>query len=122
MSSKHDPAITLAEMLENIVRIETYLAGITREAFVNDGRTRDAVERCLERICEEAYRLGEQAALLAPAQPWSDVRGLGNRLRHAYDRISLDLVWDTISIDLPSMKADLSAALARLRSPPGATP
>ena len=32
-----------------------------------------------------------------------------------YYRISLDLVWDTVSIGLPSMKADLSAALARLR-------
>lgn len=115
MSSKHDPGVTIADMLENIGRIEAYLTGMGRDAFTADGRTRDAVERCLERICEGAHRLGDQAAVLAPNLPWSDIRGMGNRLRHAYDRISLDLVWNTVSGDLPRMKADLSDALARRR-------
>jgi uncharacterized protein with HEPN domain len=26
---------------------------------------------------------------LVPGQPWNDIRGMGNRLRHAYDRLSL---------------------------------
>jgi uncharacterized protein with HEPN domain len=60
-----------------------------RQAFERDGKTRDAVERCLERICEAAHRLGGRAAQLMPNQPWSDIRGMGNRLRHAYDRLDL---------------------------------
>ena len=62
-----------------------------RQAFERDGKTRDAVERCLERICEAAHRLGGRAAQLMPNQPWSDIRGMGNRLRHAYDRLDLDI-------------------------------
>ena len=30
MSSRHDPATTIADMLDNIARIESYLAGMAR--------------------------------------------------------------------------------------------
>jgi hypothetical protein len=33
-----------------------------------------------------AHLLGEQPAELMPDQPWGDIRGMGNRLRDAYDR------------------------------------
>jgi uncharacterized protein with HEPN domain len=62
--SRYDPAACLADILENVERIEGYLAGLDREAFRRDALPRDAVERCLERICEAAFRLGEKAAEL----------------------------------------------------------
>ena len=33
MASKHDPAASLADILENLERIEGYVAGLDREAF-----------------------------------------------------------------------------------------
>jgi uncharacterized protein with HEPN domain len=106
----------LADILECIERIDSYIAGLDRPAFERDGRTRDAVERCLERICEAAFRLDERAVELMPDQPWGDIRGMGNRLRHAYDRISFDVVCDAVYGDLPGLKADVLKTLARLRS------
>ena len=38
-------------------------------------------------------------------------------LDHAYDRIDLGLIWDTIATDLPNLKADAERALASLRAP-----
>jgi uncharacterized protein with HEPN domain len=102
-------------MLENIEYIQGYVAGMKREAFEQDRRTRDAVERCLERICEAAFRLGDTAVALMPGQPWNDIRGMGNRLRHGYDRINADIVWDTIRNRLPGLKADAQLAFDRLR-------
>ena len=90
MPSRHDPADSLADIIENAERIEQYLAGVDQAAFAGSGLLRDAVERCMERVCEAAHRLGEYAAELMPNQPWGDIRGMGNRLRHAYDRMSLD--------------------------------
>jgi len=114
--SRHDPAASLADILENLERIEGYATGLDREAFVSDTLRRDAVERCLERICEAAFRLGEKAAELAPSQPWGDIRGMGNRLRHAYDRIDLDVLWNTVRDRLPSLKADVERALVGLKA------
>ena len=116
MPSRHDPAASLADILENLQRIEGYVTGLDREAFGGDTLRRDAVERCLERICEAAFRLGEKAAELAPSQPWGDIRGMGNRLRHAYDRIDLDILWNTVRDRLPSLKADVELALVGLKA------
>ena len=51
-----------------------------------------------------------------PDQPWPLIRGLGNRLRHAYDRIDFAIVWEVVIKHLPSLKSDASAALAKLTS------
>lgn len=78
MPSDHDPAACLHNILENIARIESYLAGEDRASLEANGQKRDAIERCLERICEAAFRLGDRAGSLLPGQPWPDIRGLGN--------------------------------------------
>ena len=118
MSSKHDPTDSLADIVENAERIESYLAGMDRDAFGRDGRTRDAVERCLERVCEAVYRLGERAGELMPGHPWGDIRGMGNRLRHAYDRVNLDIVWNTARERVPALAGDAKRALAQLQAKP----
>jgi uncharacterized protein with HEPN domain len=105
----------VADIIENIERIASYLEGVERDAFAANGMLRDAVERCLERVSEAANRLGERGAELMPSQPWGDIRGIGNRLRHAYDRINEDVIWNAVRHDLPSLAADARRALQRLR-------
>jgi len=112
--SSHDPATCLADILDNIERVRSYVGAMDRTEFEQDGRTRDAVERCLERICEAAFRLGDRAAELVPGQPWHDIRGMGNRLRHAYDRLSLPVIWHAIHGELPGLESDVRRALQQL--------
>jgi len=49
-----------------------------------------------------------------PNQPWGEIRGLGNWLRHAYDRVDLDIVWKTARERLPSLAEDATGALHAL--------
>lgn len=119
MPSRHDPADSLADIIENAGRVERYLAGMSRDAFEQSGLTRDAVKRCLERVCEAAHRLGEEAEHLMPGHPWGDIRGMGNRLRHAYDRISVDVLWNAVRHDLPGLAVDAGRALERLQGERG---
>jgi len=52
-------------------------------------------------------------------QPWADIRGMGNRLRHGCDRLSLDVIWNSLQADLPSLGPDVRLALNKLqREPP----
>jgi len=112
--SRHDRADSLADIIENAERIEQYLKGVDRDAFAGNGLMRDAVERCIERVCEAAHRLGEHAAALMPNQPWGDIRGMGNRLRHAYDRISLDVIWNAARNDVAGLVVDARRALSQV--------
>ncbi len=83
--------------------------------FVADAKTRDAVERCLERMSEAAAKLGEAAPELAPEQPWQQIRSLGSRIRHECDRLRAERLWEIVKDDLPSLREACELALEKLR-------
>lgn len=117
LPSRHDPADSLRHIIENAAPIARYLAGLDQESFARNERARDAVERCIERACEATVRLGDQAEALMPGQPWSDIRGMGNQLRHAYDRVDVGILWRTATNRLPELAAAARQALAQLEGP-----
>ncbi len=92
MPSK-DPRQRFHDIIENADRILDYTRGLTFEQYEASTLVRDAVERCFELISEAAVKLGIRAEELVPSQPWRDIRGLGNNLRHGYDDISSRTLW-----------------------------
>ena len=108
------PARRFGDILENVRAIESYTKGMDAGGFKADAKTRDAVERCLERISEAASKLGETAHALAPAQPWQQIRALGNRIRHEYDRLQAGRLWEIVTNDLPSLRTDCEKVLNEL--------
>lgn len=88
------------------------------EQFREDPKTVAAVERKFLFIGEAAVRLGREAPVIVADVPWRQIRDLGNLLRHDYDKVDLEIIWQTITDDLPPLKA---AVLKALQSPP-ATP
>jgi uncharacterized protein with HEPN domain len=104
----------LQDIVDNAGLIQSYVQGMQREAFESDRRTRDAVECCLERISEAATKLGPQAEELAPGPPWQAIRAFGNALRHTYDQIDPDRIWEIVTRDLTDLVIAAEAALARL--------
>jgi len=108
------PRTRLIDILDNIRLIQTYIVSMDRAAFEADSRTRDAVERCLARISEAASKLGPQAESLAPGPHWPAVRAFGNVLRHAYDQVECEQVWELTTTQLPAMAAAVEAAVQRL--------
>jgi uncharacterized protein with HEPN domain len=110
-----DPIQRFEDILENIILIEEFTSGMGQNAFLEDLKTRNATERCVERISEAARKLGELAEELCPTVPWPNVRALGNFLRHDYDRVDAARVWLMIEDDLGPLKAATQRALERLR-------
>ena len=68
--------------------------------------------KCIEIIGEAAARVGQQTKDEYPSIPWLDIIGMRNRLVHVYFDIDLDLVWDTVTIDLPLLITELEKILA----------
>ncbi|MGB9456679.1 MAG: HepT-like ribonuclease domain-containing protein [Bryobacteraceae bacterium] len=105
----------MQDIIDNVQAIQRYVTGMDLASFEEDARTNDAVERCLERISEAAAKLGDIAPTIMPDQPWQQIRGLGNRLRHEYDAIRADRLWDIVRIDLPALSSACEHALRQLR-------
>jgi len=107
------PSDAFGDILTSIDRIERFVAGMDFVAFSQDEKTISAVERELQKISEAAIRLGEDALRLCPGPQWRDIRGIGNWLRHQYDRIDLETIWVTFERDLIPLKEEVQQALAR---------
>jgi uncharacterized protein with HEPN domain len=95
--------------------IVQFVHGMDLAAFREDPKTVAAVERKLLLISEAAIRLGEDAERLCPGLPWHNIRGIGNWLRHRYDRVDVETVWITVVDHLPPLR---SVVLRALTSPP----
>lgn len=96
----------LADIHANALQVSRYIEDVDEAAFSADAEKRDAVERCLERISEAASRIhrnGVDLAATMPDIPWADIRAIGNRLRHAYERIDSAIIWLTATRDLPPL-------------------
>ena len=100
-----DPVQHFEDIMDNVGRIEVYTTGMDAASFLEDNKTYDAVERCLERISEAARKLGALAEELCPDIAWPEIRSLGNFLRHEYDRIEGARLWVVVERDLPRLKA-----------------
>jgi uncharacterized protein with HEPN domain len=110
-----NPTRRFEDILDNIDLIKDYTRGYSHESFAKDRKTQDAVERCLMRISEAAGKLEGSADTLIPDQPWSEIRAVGNVLRHEYDSVDPAIIWNIVSRDLESLKVSIEAALESLR-------
>jgi uncharacterized protein with HEPN domain len=108
------PRQRFKDIIDNIDAIARYTEGMGKDQFLADSKTYDATERCLSRISEAASKLGMLAEELAPSQPWADIRGIGNWLRHGYERVIKETIWKTVAEDLPSLREDCETAIRQL--------
>jgi uncharacterized protein with HEPN domain len=66
-----------------------------------------AVERQLQILTEAAIRLGEVDGPKFLGPTWKGYCNMGNIIRHAYHKVDDTIIWDTVSTDLPVLKAAL---------------
>jgi uncharacterized protein with HEPN domain len=109
-----DARSSLRDILDSIRLIEQFMSGMDLEAYSKDDRTQAAVERKMLIVSEAAIRLKNDAEMLCPGVPWREIRGIGNWLRHQYDRVEVETIWNTIQDDLPPLRAAVEKALALL--------
>ncbi len=102
------------DILDATEAIRNHLAGIGFAAYESDRKTRHAVERELQILTEAVFRLGPELAILCPSVDWRQLRGMGNFLRHEYDDVDDQIVWDLIHDTLPLVYAAVSEALTSL--------
>jgi len=102
-----DWRLRVEDILDAIARIEQYVNGLTIEQFRADQKTIDAVVRNLEVIGEAARHLSADHAALPAEIPWTDIAGMRSILIHEYFGVDLNIVWQTVTYDLPELRGRL---------------
>ncbi|MEO0071179.1 MAG: DUF86 domain-containing protein [candidate division WOR-3 bacterium] len=102
--------------LEDIVEAATvarqFVAGMTKEQFAQDRKTRDAVVRNLEVIGEAVKKVSDEIKDKYPEVEWKKIAGLRDILIHDYFGIDTDIIWDVIQNKLPTLIKQLQQILA----------
>jgi uncharacterized protein with HEPN domain len=109
--SRHDPQVRLRHMLEYAREAVALTRGCSRVDLDNNRAIGLAVARCLEIVGEAAARLPGEIRQQYPAIPWPQIIAMRNRLIHGYDIVDHDIVWNTVSEDLPPLIAELERIL-----------
>ncbi|WP_255348400.1 HepT-like ribonuclease domain-containing protein [Gloeocapsa sp. PCC 7428] len=63
---------------------------------------------------EAAGSLLPEVEILYPEIPWIDIRGIRNIVVHEYFRVNLEIIWETIKTDLPSLVQQLQEVMEQI--------
>jgi len=102
----------LYDILQSINEIESYFEDRPKkfDEYINDIRTKRAVERNIEIIGEATNRIikRDKEFHLENVQK---IIGTRNRIAHGYDKISDDLIWSIVINHLPRLKEEIASKL-----------
>jgi uncharacterized protein with HEPN domain len=90
----------------------SFIEGMTKDQFLQDKRTQQAVIMSLIIIGEAATKVLDKHRDFAEVHtqiPWHEMRGMRNRIAHGYFDINLDIVWKTVQTALPELLTKLAA-------------
>jgi uncharacterized protein with HEPN domain len=102
----------LTDIIEAIERIDGVLANVSLATFENDWQRQWLVERGVEIISEASRHLPDDLKAGNPEIPWQKVAGIGNVLRHNYERIAAPVLWKLAQADLPTLEKACRSELA----------
>jgi len=83
----------------------------TRGSLDTDRMLTLAIVKSLEILGEAASKVSRKTRNALPELPWPSIISMRNRLIHAYFDINLDVVWKTITEDLPHLIPDLEQVI-----------
>jgi uncharacterized protein with HEPN domain len=83
----------------------SFVGDMDFETFRQDAKTQSAVLYQLTILGEAVKRVSDPFREQHPEVPWRKMSGTRDRVVHAYDRVSLDTVWEVLQHDLPELVA-----------------
>jgi uncharacterized protein with HEPN domain len=105
----------LEKILSHIDSILRYCADcVSLQEFQGNSMLVEATVFNLMQIGELAKgSLSDETKAKIKTIPWSQLYGMRNRIVHGYSGINLNIVWDTITADIPALRQELTAVICK---------
>lgn len=108
---RKDDIIRLRHMLDAAREAMTFAHNQTRGSLDTNRMLTLAIVKSLEVLGEAASKISKETRDTLAQVPWPNIVNMRNRLIHAYFDINLDIVWKTVTRDLPHLISALEQVL-----------
>jgi uncharacterized protein with HEPN domain len=106
----------IADAIERAVRYVGNLESL--QALEQNELAQDAIVRTIAVVGEAANRICKVAPDFVtnhPELPWSQMRGIRNKVVHDYFDVAWDIVWNTVKDNFPPLLQQVRSLLSRPR-------
>ncbi|MBK9176235.1 MAG: DUF86 domain-containing protein [Flavobacteriales bacterium] len=101
-------------MLDACDAVIQFMSGKAERDLVTDKLLVSGVTRQIEIIGEAANMLTTELRSDHPEVPWKQIIGMRHKIIHEYFAVQTDTVWDVVKNDVPILRGQLSAIIAKL--------
>lgn len=110
---KNEDNRIIEKMIKYCDDINTLLARFNTdfEKYKTDISFQYACNMCIIQIGELANRLSEETKENNKNIPWHAIRGMRNLHAHDYENVNLEMVWNTLLEDIPTLRQNLEKML-----------
>jgi uncharacterized protein with HEPN domain len=100
---KHDDLIRVQHMIDASTELLSFIENKKRNDLDNDRMLVLSVIKEIEIIGEAANKVSNELKEQFPDIPWSEIINMRNRLIHTYFDIDTEIVWSSITQDVPQL-------------------
>ena len=108
---RDEDRIRVQHLIDSAESALHFVAGRSRSELDSNRMLLFAVIRAVEVMGEAASKLGESVRAEHPEIPWTAIVSMRNRLIHGYFDVDTEIVWKTVTMELPQLLPHLRALL-----------
>jgi uncharacterized protein with HEPN domain len=105
-------SVRLQHIIDAANEALSFIAGKSKSELKTDRALALALVKSIEIVGEAASKVSRELRSKSPEIPWTDIVAMRNRLIHSYFDVNLDIVWETVTDELPSVVEQIQKLLA----------
>lgn len=110
---RDDWLVRIQDMLDAIIEAQEFVGGMDLSTFRDDPKTIRAVTYNFIVLGEAVRQIPPDIQTRYPAIPWPRMRGMRNLIAHEYRLVDPDILWQTVTSNLPPLIPLLRQVLER---------
>ena len=107
-----DHLLYLEDIESGCKKVIRYTGGLSFDEFLLDEKTFDAVLRNLEIIGEAVKHIPDEIRERSPDISWREIAGMRNFIAHVYFALDLEVLWNVIQVEVPTLLEAIHNAIA----------
>jgi uncharacterized protein with HEPN domain len=115
MAATKSPLMRLGHIRDEMANLLPLFASVDYSTFASSYSMVRTTERAILIIAEAASALPAELTAHYPEIEWRAIRGIGNILRHEYERIETEVLWRVVHENLPALAATIERMIRDLK-------